>query len=176
MNMKVVCQECASAAGAPVDSSSAFTTAVIYGAVAALVGLAFYAGFTIVFHFYIGYVALAVGALIAKAMMAGSKGIGGEKYQVVAAVLTYLSISLASIPILIAAAYQSGRTDIDWGALAPRLLFYGFASPFLRLKYSVASGLIRLAILAVGLRIAVRLTAGKTIQYVKPGSGIAPTS
>ncbi|HWT64526.1 MAG TPA: hypothetical protein VN151_00320, partial [Terracidiphilus sp.] len=38
-------------------SDGDFTTGVLFGMGAAVVGLAFYAGFTIVTHFYFGYVA-----------------------------------------------------------------------------------------------------------------------
>jgi hypothetical protein len=167
LNAQPACARCAVAAGAPVDSSAAFSTAVVYGIGAAIAGLAFYAGFTIAFHFYIGYVALAVGWLIGKAMMAGSKGIGGRKYQIVAALLTYFAISLASVPILLAEAYEKG-TEIDWANFAGVLVVYGIASPILDLAGGMAFGLIGLLILFVGLRIAWRLTAAKKVIVAKP--------
>ena len=61
----------------------------------------FYAGFTIVSGFYIGYVSLAVGWLVGKAIMLGSKGMGGRRYQIAAVVLTYAAVSLAAVPIAI---------------------------------------------------------------------------
>ncbi len=67
-----------------------------------MVGLAFYAGFTIVTDIYIGYVSLAVGWLVGKAIMLGSKGIGGRRYQIAAVILTYAAVSLAAIPIAMA--------------------------------------------------------------------------
>lgn len=167
LNAQPACARCAVAAGAPVDSSAAFTTAVVYGIGAALAGLAFYAGFTIAFHFFIGYVALAVGWLIGKAMMAGSKGIGGRKYQIVAVMLTYFAISLASVPILLAEAYEKG-TDIDWANFAGVLLAYGIASPILDLAGGMVFGLVGLLILFVGLRIAWRLTAARKVIVAKP--------
>ena len=60
-----------------------------------------YAGFTIVTGLYIGYVSLAVGWLVGKAIMLGSKGIGGRRYQIAAVVLTYAAVSLAAVPIAI---------------------------------------------------------------------------
>jgi hypothetical protein len=167
MNAQPACQRCAAAAGAPVDSSAAFTTAVVYGIGAAIAGLALYAGFTIAFHFYFGYVALAVGWIVAKSMMAGSKGVGGRKYQIVAVLLTYFAISLASVPILIAEAYAKGN-DIDWTKFAGVLLAYGIASPILDLIGGVGFGLIGLVILFVGLRVAWRLTAARKVIVAKP--------
>lgn len=141
-------------------SDGDFTTSVLFGVGAAVLGLAIYAGFTIVTHFYLGYVALAVGWLIAKAMMAGSKGVGGMRYQVTAVVLTYLAISLAAVPILIAAYSQrADGTQVDWMSHAGQLAIYGLFSPFLRLRGGI-SHVIGLVILFVGLRIAWRMAAG----------------
>ena len=127
-------------------------------------GLTFYAAFTIVTHLYIGYVALAVGWLVAKAMMMGSKGAGGTRYQLAAVVLTYAAISLASVPILVARTMQQGDTHIDWSSVTGQLAVWGIASPFLQLQRGV-SGVIGLVILFVGLRVAYKMTAGgrKTI-------------
>ncbi len=157
----LACGKCAAAKSVDQsgDSHTAFVQSVIFGVGAALVGLAFYATFTIVTHFYFGYVALAVGWLVAKAMMTGSKGVGGPRYQMVAVILTYGAISLASIPILVARVIQQGNDNIDWGSLVGRLAVLGIASPFLQLRLGV-SGVIGLVILFVGLRIAYRMTAG----------------
>jgi hypothetical protein len=167
LNAQPACTRCAVAAGAPVDSSAAFSTAVVYGVGAAFAGLAFYAGFAIAFHFYIGYVAVAVGWLIGKAMMAGSKGIGGRKYQIVAVALTYFAISMASIPIGIAEVYEKGK-DVDWGSYAGSLIVLGIASPILEVLARGALGLVGLVILFVGLRIAWRLTAARKVIVAKP--------
>jgi hypothetical protein len=138
----------------------AFVQSLLFGVVAAVVGLAFYATFTIVTHFYIGYVALAVGWFVGKAIKTGSKGRGGHRYQIAAVLLTYAAISLSAIPILIARAIEHGAAEIDWAAMAPKLILWGFASPFLELQEGVF-GIIGLIILFVGLRIAWRVTAAK---------------
>jgi hypothetical protein len=147
-------------AGQSAGEDGAFVQGLVLGAAAAVVGLAFYAMFTIVTHFYVGYVALAVGWLIGKAIKTGSKGVGGPKYQVAAVVLTYAAISLAEIPILIARAIEHGASSIDWANMAPELILWGIASPFLQLRYGVFR-IIGLVILFVGLRIAWRVTAAK---------------
>jgi hypothetical protein len=137
-----------------------FIQGLVLGAAAALVGLAVYATFTIVTHFYFGWVALGVGWLVGSAIMFGSKGVGGTKYQIAAMVLTYAAISLAHIPILIARAIEHGGSDVDWAAMAPQLVLWGIASPFLELRKPVF-GILGLVILFVGLRIAARVTAAK---------------
>ena len=159
---KQACAKCAAAGGAAVstDSHAAFVQSVLFGVGAAAAGLAIYATFTIVTHFYFGYVALLVGWMVGKAMMAGSKGVGGPRYQMVAVALTYLAISLASIPIALAGVMREGRV-VDWASMAGRLLFYGIASPFLDLAGGVGFGLIGLLILFIGLRIAYRMTGVK---------------
>ena len=73
----------------------------MFGIGAAIVGMIGYAAFGIITGIEIGYISLAVGWLIGKAMRAGSKGIGGRRYQVVAVALTYAAVSMAAIPIYI---------------------------------------------------------------------------
>jgi len=137
-----------------------FIQGLVLGVIAAAVGLAFYAAFTIITHFYVGYVALAVGWLVGSAIKFGSKGVGGPKYQIAAVALTYAAISLAEVPILVARAMEHGASEIDWAGMAPKLILWGIASPFLELQSGVF-GIIGLIILFVGLRIAWRVTAAK---------------
>jgi hypothetical protein len=150
------------AIGPPVEETSAYPNALLFGAGAALVGLIVYASFTIVTHMYLGYVAVAVGWMVGKAMMQGSGGVGGARYQVPAVVLTYAAISLASIPIHISEALNQGMT-IDWASMSGTLLVGGIAAPFLDLQNG-AHGIIGLVILFVGLRVAFRLTREKPIK------------
>ena len=166
LNAKLVCERCEVAANP--TSNVPFVRGLLFGIGAAIAGLGLYAGFTIVTHFYFGYVAVAVGWLIAKAMMVGSRGQGGTRYQVAAMALTYAAISLASVPILIAkvlqdAADNGASTHIEWGKVAGKLAAWGIASPFLGLRAGFW-GVVGLLILCVGLRIAWRVTAEKTQQ------------
>ena len=86
----------------PKDSHSAYVRAISFGAGAAIAGLALYATVTIATGLMIGYVSLAVGWMVGKAIMKGSGGIGGRRYQIVAILLTYAAVSVAAIPIGIA--------------------------------------------------------------------------
>jgi hypothetical protein len=103
VNGHMVCAQCAaqSREGQPHDSHAAFTQGLLLGAGAAIIGLIVYATFTIITGWYIGYLALGVGWLVAKAIKKGSGGLGGRRYQIAAVLLTYGAISLAAIPISI---------------------------------------------------------------------------
>jgi predicted lipid-binding transport protein (Tim44 family) len=170
----------------PADSHAGYMRGLLFGVGAAIVGMAGYAGFTILTGLYIGYVSLAVGWLVGKAIMLGSKGIGGRRYQIAAVVLTYAAVSLAAIPISISyqlkekshsesvqSQQQQSTTDeansqpdqaqpkakLSFGAAILQLLVIGLASPFLELQ-DPFHGIIGLIILMVGIRIAWQITAG----------------
>jgi hypothetical protein len=81
------------------DTHAAYMRALLFGLGAAVVGMILYATFVIVTGWIIGYVALAVGWMVGTAMKKGSGGVGGKRYQVAAAVLTYAAVSMAAIPI-----------------------------------------------------------------------------
>jgi hypothetical protein len=165
LNSTLVCDRCAAAANPTAADHAIFARSLVFGMGAAIVGLACYAGFTIVTHLYLGYVALAVGWLVAKAMMMGSRGVGGIRYQIAAMTLTYAAISLASVPILIAKILQHAEdygttTHIEWSKVAGKLAAWGIASPFLQLRGGIW-GMVGFVILLAGLRIAFRITGEK---------------
>jgi hypothetical protein len=162
-----VCAPCTERIGAktPKDSHRAFARALVFGTAGALIGLALYVAFALATGLLIGWVSLAVGWIVGKAMRMGSGGVGGRRYQVVAVLLTYLAVSISAVPI---ALYQSGRIhDIRLGGALARLAWLGVASPVLELRDPV-QGLIGLVILFVGIRFAWRLTAGQTLQVSGP--------
>jgi hypothetical protein len=82
---------------------------MLFGVGGAILGLILYAAIGIITGWMIGYVALAVGWVVGKAMMTGSGGIGGRRYQIAAVLLTYAAVSIAAIPIGIAQASKSHR-------------------------------------------------------------------
>ena len=165
---QAACGNCADDAklGQIKDNQTAYMTSLLLGVAAAFAGLVFYSGFTILTHFYIGYVALAVGWLIGSAMMFGSKGIGGLRYQVTAVLLTYFAISLSAVPIALAHSSQQLENPV---LSIPLLILLGVASPLLALA-SPIHGLIGLVILFVGIRIAFRLTRAKPLTVNGPYS------
>ncbi len=166
---QAACASCAAAARsgqAGGSDSSAFTRALLFGIGAAIVGLAGYAAFTITTHLYVGYVALGVGYIVARAMKAGSGGLGGRPYQIAAVVLTYLAIALAEIPI----ALWQFHARIPLGrmfAASVRLLPIGLMSPILEMR-SPVHGLINVVILYVGLSLAWRGTAAQRVAVEGP--------
>jgi hypothetical protein len=101
INNQMACSVCArqATAGQPQDSHAAFLRGLLLGIGAAVLGMILYATFTIVTNFYFGYIALGVGWLVARAIMKGSNGLGGRRYQIAAVLLTYAAISLAAIPV-----------------------------------------------------------------------------
>ena len=171
----------------PKDSHAAYVRGMLFGLGAAILGMVLYAGFTIVTGFYIGYISLAVGWLVGKAVILGSKGIGGRRYQIAAVILTYAAVSIAAIPIAIsyqakeaseAASVhsrqpqpstdgqsaqpdqpQTSASHPSFGTALLQLLLIGLASPFLELQDPV-HGIIGLVILAVGIRFAWKITQG----------------
>jgi hypothetical protein len=100
-NSAAVCGSCAERVKReiPLDNHARFVRAVLFGLGGFAVGLALYAGFVIATGISIGYIALAVGWIVGKAMMMGSGGVGGRRYQILAVLLTYAAVSMASIPI-----------------------------------------------------------------------------
>lgn len=207
------CPACAEKAKfeTPKDSHSAFVRGLIFGIGGAVLGLIAYSTFAIVTGIVIGYLSLLVGYLVAKAIMMGSKGIGGRRYQVTAVALTYAAVSMSAIPIGIsmlvkeraakkanmvqhptsgqpqssapqppAQAAQDDSSDasadassektapkMSLGAAIGALVFAGLASPFLELEDPV-QGVIGLIILLVGIRIAWKMTAGKSTEILGP--------
>jgi len=171
----------------PVDSHSAFVRGICFGTGGAIVGLALYVGFALATGWIVGFVSLAVGFIVGKAIAFGSGGVGGRRYQVAAVLLTYMAVSLAAVPIAISqqmrqkSAQQQAQasdpaTATGTAAAQPKmhplkalgvLTVIGLASPFLDLA-NPAHGLIGLIILFVGIRIAWRLTAGRAVNIVGP--------
>lgn len=195
VNNAITCPVCAEkAAGAmPKDSSSAFARGLLFGIAGAALGLVIYSAVGIITGLEIGYVSLAVGYIVARAMMLGSAGLGGRRYQIAAVLLTYAAVSLAAVPIGISLVISSedpalvqeeslaGETSADaavpeidrdeaapgLGTVVAYLVAFGLISPFLGLSDPV-SGLIGLVILFVGMQIAWRITAGSGIQIRGP--------
>jgi uncharacterized protein (DUF983 family) len=82
------------------DAPAAFVRAVTAGIGAAFVGLIGYALIAILLRgWVISIMAIAVGYLVATAMMKASKGQGGRRFQVAAVLLTYAAVSMAAVPI-----------------------------------------------------------------------------
>ena len=95
------------------DTHAAYTRALLFGIGAAIVGMILYATFEIVTGWIIGYVSLAVGWMVGMAMKKGSGGVGGRRYQITAALLTYAAVSLAAVPIWIHYAIEHRQAHVQ---------------------------------------------------------------
>jgi hypothetical protein len=229
INGMLACASCANQVRqqGPKDTHSAFARGISFGIGGAILGFILFAGFVIITGISLGYISLAVGFLIGKAMKMGSGGIGGRRYQVAAAALTYIAVSMAAVPIAIHY-YREGKTEqaqhkappavaapsvpatpnterpADTTIVVPsepvdnpplkepaakpkmsmsqvlgQLVLLGLASPFLELSNPL-NGVLGLVILAVGINIAWKLTAGPKLEILGPfrasSVGTLPTS
>jgi hypothetical protein len=104
VNGALACESCAKKVGgtSPKDSHTAFMRALLFGFGGAIAGLAIYSFVGIVTGLELGIVAIAVGWIVAKAMKAGSGGVGGRRYQIAAVLFTYFAVSMSAIPMGIA--------------------------------------------------------------------------
>src|SRR5882762_6494680 len=101
INGALACENCAERLKqlVPKDSRQAFVRGIVFGLGGAFLGLILYAAFGIITGLVIGYLSLAVGYIVGKAIKMGSGGMGGRRYQIAAALLTYAAVSMAAIPI-----------------------------------------------------------------------------
>ena len=166
----------------PQDSHSSFVRGVLFGVGGAILGLGIYVAFALGTGWIVGYVSLAVGYIVGKAIVLGSRGVGGRRYQVAAVLLTYIAVSLAAVPIAISqhmkqtSVQRHAQVNDSATARAPRtslaravgvLALIGLASPFLKLADPVR-GIIGLIILLVGIRIAWTITASRQVNISGP--------
>lgn len=168
----------------PRDSHAAFARSLVFGVAGALVGLVLYVVFALATGLIIGWVSLAVGYIVGKAMHMGSGGVGGRRYQVVAVLLTYFAVSMSAVPIAIEQSRMHDRAQVQSAETTtqPRahvsgrtiavLAVVGIASPILDLRDPV-QGLIGLIILFVGIRFAWRFTAGPTLNISGPYTAVS---
>jgi hypothetical protein len=200
INDAMACSSCADKMHGELakDSHAAFVRGLLFGVGAAVVGLILYATFAIVTGIVIGYASLAVGWMVGKAIVKGSNGVGGRRYQIAAVLLTYAAVSMAAIPIWIYYArqeraqhpqqqsVQQAKTDtgaenqtsssespkprMGLGEWLVRVAVIGLASPFLEVWEGGPSfsWLIGLVILSVGMRFAWKLTAGRPLEIFGP--------
>ena len=113
VNEALACSDCAEKARAELskDTHAAYMRALLFGVGAAIAGMILYAVFEISTGLIIGYVSLAVGWMVGTAMMKGSGGVGGRRYQITAAFLTYAAVSMAAVPVWIHYAREHRQTQ-----------------------------------------------------------------
>jgi hypothetical protein len=102
----ILCGSCAERVRreAPQDSHAAFVRGLLFGLGGFMLAFIAYSAIGILLQGWtIGYLSLAVGWIVGKAMMMGSRGVGGRRYQLIAVLLTYAAVSIAAIPITLVA-------------------------------------------------------------------------
>lgn len=168
----------------PRDSHAAFARSLVFGVAGAVVGLILYVVFALATGLIIGWVSLAVGYIVGKAMHMGSGGVGGRRYQVVAVLLTYFAVSMSAVPIAIEQSRMHGEAQVQSAETTAQppahvsartiavLAVVGIASPILDLRDPV-QGLIGLIILFVGIRFAWRFTAAPTLNISGPYTAVS---
>jgi hypothetical protein len=95
--------------------SSRFLVAAGYGFGAALLGSVLYWGFSKITGIEFALMAVAVGWLVGKSVMKGSNYRGGRKYQILAVLLTYFSITFSYTPFLFEAAAKQRTANTKTG-------------------------------------------------------------
>jgi len=208
----MVCPGCAEKMRSvmPMDKHAAYVRALVYGIGAAVVGLIGYALIAILLQgWVISYMSIGVGWIVGTAMMKGSNGVGGRRYQIAAALLTYAAVSMAAIPIWIhfagerqqqrqtqqqnleeeqrqleqrsgqqepQAAPRAEKPQVSVGTWLGQVALLGLGSPFIQLAGNPLWGAIGLLILFWGMRIAWRITAGRSFEVYGPFVDSPPAS
>jgi hypothetical protein len=111
VNGSLACSTCATQLQnqLPKDTHSAFVRAMLFGFGGAILGLILYSTFGIITGLEIGYLSLAVGYIVGKAIRMGSGGLGGRRYQIAAVLLTYFAVSMSAIPIGISQSIKDSK-------------------------------------------------------------------
>jgi hypothetical protein len=159
---KRVCAKCAAdrLKKDPAERRKAFGMGLLFGTAAAVLGMALCTLFGLLTGWDVNYAALFVGWMVALGMMQGSNGERGPEYQFASVILTYFAVSLSSIPIYLIPIVFWLPPDFRLGSVLGKLSYWAVASPVLELKHGV-SGILGLAVLFLGMRLATRITAAQ---------------
>jgi hypothetical protein len=81
-----------------------------YGFGAAVAGAILYYAVLKILNLEMALVAIAIGYMVGYAMRKGANGWGGKRYQLTAVALTYLSVSMAYVPLVLEGAREAKKT------------------------------------------------------------------
>lgn len=96
----MICATCAATINAG-KGSAAFLRALLFGAGAAVLGTIIWLAILSATKMELGLVAIAIGLLVGFAVRKGAGGGAGWKYQTLAMVLTYMSITFSYVPMVL---------------------------------------------------------------------------
>ena len=108
----ITCEACARGLGSS-GSAADLLRALGYGAGAAVLGTLIWLLVMKILDAELGLVAIAVGLLVGLAVRKGARGRGGPKYQAIAMVLTYVSITSSYVPFVIKGVTEKGNDAAD---------------------------------------------------------------
>ncbi|HEY1537057.1 MAG TPA: hypothetical protein VGF76_23715 [Polyangiaceae bacterium] len=175
INKRAACAECRTQVQREVDGSMSrahFLGALQYGVLAAATGSAAWIVVSKLTDSQLGIVAIGVGYLVGKAVRKGAGGFGGRRYQVLAMLLTYSAIALASLPAIFGVLRQvpqhaAASAAPGLGAMLSGwalILGIALASPFL----GGVRNFMGLIIIGIGLYEAWKLTRAVPVQVLGP--------
>jgi hypothetical protein len=192
VNDHPLCGTCRAAAAAAAETPKGlmpFVKAAGLGAGAGVVGAAIYYAVIAIAHLEIGVVAILIGYMVGYSVRRGVNGRGGLRFQVLAAVLTYMAVALAYSPVAIQEAMRETKpatpatavavTDVQRpaparpgkaGILLGVVIFSGLmlALPVLVVIGSMPSGLISAFIIFLGMRQAWKMTGAPIMRVAGP--------
>src|SRR5262245_12541106 len=201
VNGRALCGACRAAVMAAAEMPTGImplAKAAALGTGAGIVGAGIYYAVIAIAHLEIGIVAILIGYMVGYSVRKGAEGRGGRRFQVLAALLTYLSVALAYAPLAIQeamsqkpaaqsasvpAAPAAGTLADANGAGRPSparpsrgrsvlglTIFLGLmvALPVLVVIGSLPSGLISAFIIFIGMRQAWKMTAKPIIKVLGP--------
>lgn len=208
MNNATVCSSCRPKVEAAAETPRGMGTllkAGVFGLGAGIAGAIVYYAVIALANLEIGIVAILIGYMVGYAVRRGAGGRGGRRFQVLAVVLTYLSVGMAYTPLAIKGALESNKEekagavsknagnsqpvastgdgiseDTESGSIVVALGFLiGLTAvlPVLVVFGSLPSGLISAAIIFFGMRQAWTMTRAPSLTVFGPYRvGHAPPS
>jgi hypothetical protein len=191
LNENTYCPACAEKARLDhqlhVSGGGGWLRAALFGLGAAALGAIIYGVILVTTNYHFALIAIFSGWLVGKAMMRGSRGIGGRRFQVTAVLLTYLSITAGYVPSIVkelmnqpAATAKSGQAETatakpdnsppqarDFVVAFALLLGIAALAPFFELTSGVG-GIITLLIILFGLMQAWKETREQPFDMAGP--------
>jgi len=160
VDSKQACDNCLAAATKGfMEDRVLLTRGLILGSIAALVYFLLLACLDVFLDGVRGpsFAALPVGWAVGRAFALGSKGAPGFKFSLTAVLLSYLSMALASIPVLFMHAIDKAATSAAWANYVfVRIPLWALGSPFLVERGRGFMGWLSLCFLVIGLAVAWR--------------------
>ena len=106
---QVVCTSCRNRIVGAVPDKLVFLRALLFGAIAGAAGTLVWSLIIYLTGYELGLIAIIVGIGVGIAVRKGARGRGGWKYQTLAMVLTYMSITTSYVPIIFKSIVKSAK-------------------------------------------------------------------